>query len=112
MQRLTERQSEPPLPDVTAEYLLGYLMEIGPTSQGGAGPAPIGHGEIAHWQSNTGIELTAWEARTLRHLSREYLGEMHAAESPVRPAPYKPVEVGPGQVAAGLRGAIGRLAKL
>lgn len=48
---------------------------------------PITQGEIRSWQENTGIRLTPWEARTLRHLSREYLSELIAGEEPNRPMP-------------------------
>lgn len=55
---------------------------------GGMSGAPLGHSEIAAWQSNTGIELTAWEARTLRRLSCEYLSTSQDASEPDFPAPY------------------------
>ena len=57
------------LPECDAEYLLGYLFELGVVIGDGA----ITHGEIESWMSNTGIELTAWEARTLKTLSDAYL---------------------------------------
>lgn len=55
---------------------------------GGMSGAPLGHAEIAAWQSNTGVELTAWEARTLRRLSCEYLSTSQDASEPDFPAPY------------------------
>lgn len=65
-----------------ADHVLGYLYEIGPVAHGGMGPAPIGHAEIEAWQGNTGIELTAWEARTLRRLSLDYIAASRQAEEP------------------------------
>lgn len=37
------------------------------------------HDNLVACQSNTGIELSEWEAETLVRLSREYLGESNAA---------------------------------
>lgn len=75
------------------------------------GPAPITHLEIRAWQENTGKRLTPWEARTLRHLSREYVGELVAASDPSRPAPYLPQSIDTGRVAKDLRAAISGMAK-
>lgn len=76
-------------------YLVGYLIEIGPTMAAGMGAGPITHGEIRDWQDNTGIELQPWEAHLLRRLSREYLAESHRAEKlgcvpPWAPPDFKP----------------------
>lgn len=81
----------PDMPPVDgAEYILGYLWEIGPTMAGGMGPAPLSHGEIRSWMQNVGIELEAWESRLLRRLSVEYIAESQAATDPKRPAPWNP----------------------
>lgn len=108
IQRLEAGGQEADLPDVTAEHLLRYLMEIGPSMPAGAGIAAISHGEIRSWQENTGIELSAWEARALRDASREFVSELYAAKDPRRPAPYGggPTTV---QVAADMRAAIRKL---
>ncbi|MDP3650905.1 MAG: hypothetical protein Q8R67_04395 [Rhodoferax sp.] len=55
------------------------------------GNVPLTHSEIAAWQRNTGVDLTAWEAQTLRQLSRDYLGESQSAEAPDCPAPWSPL---------------------
>jgi hypothetical protein len=55
---------------------------------GGMGNAPLSHSEIAAWQGNTGIELSAWEARTLRTLSAEYLNSAQDAEDAKCKAPW------------------------
>lgn len=89
LQRLAAVGREPVLPEVTAGgYLLDWLFEVGPALPGGMGPVPLTHGELRSWQANTGLRLTPWEARTLRHLSSEYLAELRAAEEPSRAAPY------------------------
>jgi hypothetical protein len=71
-----------------AAHLVGYLMDAGPVSHGGMGPAPISHADIAAWQANTGVELTAWESRTVRKLSSEYVAMMGIAKESDCPAPY------------------------
>lgn len=86
---LTRRAgNEPDFPECDAIYLANYLWEVGPVSAGGMGPAPVSHTELLAWQENTGVELSSWEARTLRDLSRAYLGESHRAEDPACPAPW------------------------
>lgn len=79
---------EPDLPPNPMPHLTGWLFEIGPTASGGMGPSVIGWQEIAAWQGLTGIELDAWEAKTLRSLSAEFLGMMNEAKEPACPAPY------------------------
>ena len=79
---------EPDLPECDAAYLAGYLWEVGPTEVGGMGPAPLSHSEIAGWQENTGIELTSWEARTLRCLSLAYINQTENAKKPTCPPPW------------------------
>ena len=85
---------EPPLPNIDGMmHVLGYLFEIGPVMTGAMGPAPITHTEIDAWQANTGVDLAAWEARVMRRLSIEYIGEMQRAEKPDCPPPWTPPEV-------------------
>jgi hypothetical protein len=52
------------------------------------GDRPISEQELAAWQANSGIELDAWEARTIRRLSKAYLAQRYAAEKPNCPQPY------------------------
>ena len=72
-----------------AEYLLAYLWEVGPIMSGAMGSGPITHGEIQSWQWNTGVRLSAWEARALKQLSIEYLSEQHRAEKLGCEPPWK-----------------------
>lgn len=65
-----------------AEYLIGYFFEIGPT-------VPISSVELNAWQDLTGIELRPWEARFIRSLSRDYLGESFKATRRDCPAPWE-----------------------
>lgn len=110
MQRLKDAGAQPELPEVSAGYLLDYLMEIGPAASGGMGPVPVTHGEIRSWQENTGIELSPWEARLLRSLSREYVSELVEAGDPKRKAPYDAAEVDAAKVVANdMRAALRRM---
>ncbi len=79
---------EPELPECTAAYVAGFLWEIGPADNNGMGQSPISHLEMAAWQANTGVDLSSWEARTLRSLSLAYLGEVERAREPGCPSPW------------------------
>jgi hypothetical protein len=81
-----------PLPCV-ADHLVEYLLDAGPVSSAGMGAAPLSHVEIAAWQSNTGIELNAWEASTLRRLSIEYVAQAEQAKDADCPQPYLPAQI-------------------
>jgi len=109
--RLSDAGREPEFPEVTLDYLANYLIDVGPAASGGMGATPITHLEIRAWQENTGICLTPWEARTLRHLSREYVSEIVAGADATRPAPYMPQSVGTERIAKDLRSAISAMAK-
>ena len=86
----------PELPPVEGgEYLLGYLFEVGPTMAAGMGAAPVTHTEIAAWCGLTGIVLHPWEARFLRRLSLEYVGENHRAEKLGCAPPWNPGDIKP-----------------
>lgn len=63
---------------------------MGPASSGAGGPEPLTFAEIAAWRQLAGVRLTPWQARALRNLSRDYVAELAAAESPVRLAPWRP----------------------
>jgi hypothetical protein len=73
---------------VSHQYLVDYLMEVGPTMPGGFGPAPLSYSELRAWQDTMGIQLTPWEAQTLRRLSTTWIVSSRAAEAPDCPPPY------------------------
>lgn len=85
---LEKDEVEPDMPPCDAQYLVGYLFEVGPTMAAGMGDGALTHGEIESWQRNTGIELQAWEARVLRRLSLAYLAESSRAKASDCPAPW------------------------
>lgn len=85
-----ERDNHPvEMPECDAEYVLEYLFELGIT----LGDSAINHAELRAWMDNTGIELSAWESRTIKALSEAYLSMSHEArsvdsETPWIEAPY------------------------
>lgn len=79
---------EPSLPPASAaQYLVGYLFEVGPLSSSGMGAAAVSWVELQAWQQQVGVELSAWEARTLRRLSAEFAAESRRAEEWGVPSP-------------------------
>ena len=77
---------EPDMPDPgAAAYPLQHFWSAGPT----LGEQALTHGELQHYQENTGIRLTPWECGTLRRLSGEYLGESHRAREANCPPPFE-----------------------
>lgn len=79
---------ENPLP-----YLAEWLMEIGPLGSGGTGPVPLSWAELETWQRVTGIRLSAWEARTIRSLSRAFLDQLNKSKASTCPAPFKSSDI-------------------
>lgn len=80
-----------PLPDAGAgAHLVGYLLEAGPVRATGMAHVPLCWQDLSAWQHNTGIELNAWEARTLRAMSAAWHHASVEAEAPTCPAPWLP----------------------
>lgn len=69
------------LPPITAGgYLVELLYEIGPAQPlAMSSPVAISELEIAAWQNNRGISLSAWEAGTIRRLSQDYASALAKA---------------------------------
>ena len=99
LRTIRARGEEPLWPPNPAEYLTNWLIEIGPVYAGAAGPVEIPWGELESWQRQTGIELDAWEARTIRRLSAVYVVQSYDARKPNCPQPY----VGSAKVVASRR---------
>lgn len=103
------------MPPCEAYHLVAYLFEIGPTVVNGMGEAPITQSDVAHFQSNTGIALDAWQARTLRRLSLVYLSASYKAKKQDCLAPWQEADyaVSPSQHKANkMRASIRALAAL
>lgn len=74
------------LPDVgNAEHVIGYLFEVGPAVRG----EELTHGDLWHYQQNTGAVLCEWEASMMVLLSREYLAMLRKASEKACPAPWR-----------------------
>ena len=104
----------PVLPPLLAgEHVIGHLFDAGPVLYTGMGPVPLSWSELATWQAVTGIELTPWEAQTVRRLSAEYIATQQAAEDPGMPPPYMtaPTADQRARVAADLRSVLGGMAR-
>lgn len=87
---LRDENYEPEMPQLEgAEYLIGYLWEVGPTADSG----PVAHGELRAWQASIGIVLQPWETRFLRRLSSDYMTESFRATKPNCPAPAPEYEL-------------------
>lgn len=74
-------------------YLLEYLMEVGPATTSGFGPAVISWQELQAWEHMTGVILTSWEAITLRKLSGYYVAQYMKSQDPLCPPPYVPENI-------------------
>lgn len=72
------------MPDCRASYILAYLFELGTTQ----GDSAITHSEIRAWMDNTGIELSSWEAQTIKRLSETYLHSYHESKSKKAATPW------------------------
>lgn len=85
--RVMRGEQLPPL--AFGAHLIEILFEIGPIKPAGMGGAVgIDEADLHAWQCNQGVDLSAWEARTLRKLSREYAHMLSQASEPNCPAPY------------------------
>lgn len=91
-------------------YLVGYLLDAGPTVAAGMGAGPLTSKDLMPWCEETGIELQPWEARTLRRLSIAYLNESHQAEKLGCEPPWKPTDFKPELTAKQLERKAERLA--
>lgn len=81
---------DPQFPSVEHyENLLEHLSEVGPVATTGMGIAPISFQEIEAWQRCTEVQLSGWEASTLRDLSVTYVEQYNRSESPNCPEPYQ-----------------------
>jgi hypothetical protein len=78
----------PVLPPNSAPHLVQYLMEMGPVESTGMENGPISWGEMTDWCERTGVDLMPWQAKLIRRLSIDYLGEMRRAREPDCPAPW------------------------
>lgn len=61
------------LPNVEPfDYMVGLFSDIGMAINTGNGLTPVTWQEIESFTKGTGVQLTAWEARTIRDMSAKY----------------------------------------
>ena len=70
-------------------YLIGYLLDIGPTLAAGVGVGPLTCAEIESWCRRTEIDLHPWQDSFLRRLSGEYIAQSHKAGKRDCPPPWE-----------------------
>jgi len=70
------------LPVNPAPYITDWLLEIGPTAPAADGAAPLEFSEMAEWSRLMGVQMSPWEAKTLRRLSRAYVNQRAEARNP------------------------------
>lgn len=73
---------EPVLPFNPAPYLTDWLLEIGPSVSAGDSTVALAFSEMAEWSRLMGVDLSPWEARTLRRLSRAFVNQQAEARKP------------------------------
>jgi hypothetical protein len=72
-----------------ADYIIPYLAEVGPATTNGMALSAIGYSEIRQYAAITNTHLTPWDAHMIRHLSRVYVSQHHAAKKPSAQSPYQ-----------------------
>jgi hypothetical protein len=77
----------PEIPEEAA-YLVGALMEAGPTSAAGMGEVPLTWADLLAYQQGTAQHFQPWELRLIRRLSGEYLSESIRAKARDARAPW------------------------
>ena len=87
---LKDKQSELiTLPEIEyGEWIIEYLMEIGPAGSNGMGLCPICYTEINAWINTTKTEVSPWDVNMIRHLSRVYVSQYNDSKDKNAPAPY------------------------
>jgi len=78
------------MPHVEAgTHLLEILFEVGPAKPSGmGGQVGIDEIDLVAWQYNQGVNLTPWEAKTIRNLSKDYAYMLGQASDAHFPPPW------------------------
>jgi len=75
--------------ELSHPHLIEYLYEVGPIGSTGMGPSSINWVELKAWADMAQVQMTGWEARTLRTLSRVYLDQYMKSEDKATPSPFE-----------------------
>lgn len=92
---------EPEMPPASAEYLIAYLFEVGPSVTSGGYSSAVSSQELVAWSGLVGIDLQPWETRFLLGLSRQHVSQTYRSERAGCPEPLLE-ELGRGGVQAAL----------
>lgn len=95
LEMLIEQGAEILWPEVTAKYLIQYLMDIGPCNNNGMGLIPVSWQEIQAWQQQNGVTLNAWELKIIKMASSAYANQANISDKPDCPPPDRVVEKDP-----------------
>lgn len=76
------------MPEVEAEYVIAYWQQCGMAGQGMSGPVGLTAVELNAWEQSMGVELSPWEHKVIREMSRAYVAALHGGEEPDAPPPY------------------------
>lgn len=110
-EQIREAGGVPSIPEAPLPYLVAFLFDVGPVLPGAMGPVALTHSELRAWQTNTGVDLSPWEAKTLRALSAEYAAESQAATKYDAPKPGTPKQSNAALVAKRMQSRLAQMAK-
>lgn len=73
-------------------HIISMMSELGLASSKGGNISQIDWGDIESWRNVTGIDISPWEAETMRHLSGVYVTQYYSSldngcVAPVLPQP-------------------------
>ena len=91
--------------------VIDYLQEVGPTMPGAMGPEPVSFAEIDAWARTTGYDPSAWEAQTIRRLSRVFVSQYAKSKEINSPAPWHGEQIDRKSVASGIDRLLGMASK-
>jgi hypothetical protein len=76
-----------------AAYLLEMSNSLGLAREGFHGASPVSYLEMQAWMQMSGLELTVWEAQTLREMSQAYCDALHGGRDKASFPPWDEQEV-------------------
>lgn len=85
------------------EYLISMLSEIGVANMRGGHLSQLDWQDIESWINVTGLDISIWEAETMRHLSGVYVNQYYASNDENCVAPVLPQPVNRDIVATQMR---------
>jgi hypothetical protein len=87
-EKIISNGGTPLMPEIDADYLVGYWQDIGLVSSGINGAVPLSASEIYAWCTLSAVELEPWEFTALRQMSQGYAAYLHKGENANEPPPH------------------------